>query len=111
MIFPKTQFKDKNGNPLTIMEWEKLFVDISYRRINLTDLGTHRISTVWMGHPTNLMTNDGYFETMVFPNDEENIWNDTEVNRYDTIAEAIHGHEMMVKKWTEKLKDNKNESI
>lgn len=108
--FAPTEYRDKYGNPLTLMEWAKLFEDTNYRIIKNTDLGTHRVSTIWLGHPLCIISNSFYFETMVFTNDESNQWESMDMDRYNTLDEAVAGHEMMVEECTKKLKD-KNENI
>lgn len=114
----------KDGTPIWgILQWAKLFENYpDYRRVAETILedGT-RISTVWLGldhdfsgpldgpnpHPI-------IFETMVFspitetrtipaygniPEHTYTAHDDWDQERYITEAEAIMGHDAMVRKW------------
>ena len=82
------------------MDWAKLMEDMEYRRIGKTTCcrGLVEISTVWLGldhafgGPRPLI-----FETMAF---SRLPWVSEDMDRYSTEAEAIAGHEAMVKKWS-----------
>jgi len=82
-------YYDRQGNPLTLMEWASSTDD---KRVAYTKVDDTTISTVWLEF--NHQYGDGpplIFETMVFggPFNEEQI-------RYSTEAEAVAGHDQMV---------------
>ena len=86
---------DKNGKPIKLMEWARLFEDGNYKRIALTELPNNvRVSTVWLGLDHSF---DGdkllIFETMVFGGKH-----DGDQDRYTTLEEAQKGHKDMVKR-------------
>lgn len=90
---------DRQGNPITIDEWERLNTENpEYKRVALDTVGTKRISTVLLGLDHNYFDNGLplIFETMVF---EGESWRDEECVRYSTEAEAIEGHRQMVAKY------------
>lgn len=94
-----SSYFDKQGNPLELMEWARLFSQPDYRRVALTTLrdGT-KISTVWLG--LNHAWGGGMpliFETMVFLKDSKG--DDKDQARYSTLAEAEAGHARMVEHW------------
>lgn len=95
-----TEFYDRDGNPLNLMQWARLFEDFegyrNLRQTRITDAATgaqYLVSTVWLGN------NQAYlggppliFETMVFsegPLDQQ-CW------RYSTEAHALAGHDAAV---------------
>lgn len=92
-------FFDKNGKGITLEEWGKLRESFDYCRIGHTYVWWRnlRISTIWLGmnHAW-----DGQeikiFETMVFKG--RNSYDDIACVRYTTEAEAIAGHEAIVRK-------------
>lgn len=73
---------DRNGSPLGLLEWAKMFEDREYQVLRQSDAADDvEVSTVWLG------LEDKRFETMIFGgsrNDE--TW------RYFTEAEARQGH-------------------
>ena len=63
-----------------------------------------RISTVFLGLDHNWGEGPPLiFATMVFPSETES--NDLDMDRYSTEEEALKGHKEMVKKWTDKIKE------
>jgi len=91
-------YYDKDGLEIDVDEWTELFSDKQYQIIQQDKIGNNFISTVWLG--LNHSWNGGgikIFETMVF-NDSEEIEQDME--RYETEAEAIRGHERFLEKYT-----------
>jgi hypothetical protein len=67
------------------------------RRVAYTELGTRRVSTVFLGFDHQF--GDGpplLFETMVFPS---NSYADEYCEQYSTWDEAVAGHEATVKKF------------
>ena len=112
----------KDGTPIgDTLTWAELFEDREYTRVAETILedGT-RISTIWLGLDHNFFDNGPpiIFESMVFDgavsytegiaaNEELGLpargpmayhesWDE---QRYSTEAEAIAGHDALVKKW------------
>jgi hypothetical protein len=81
-------YYDRQGQPIGLMQWMKLFEDREYQRVALDEYGEIRVSTVWLGLDHNWGNGaKAIFETMVFggKHDEEQ-W------RYATEAEARAGH-------------------
>lgn len=85
------------------MEWSKLLMEVKYKRVALTDVGTYTVSTVWLGIDYRFI-GDGapiIFETMVFSRDEFHDRTslgiqDIDTQRYCTEDEALTGHRQMV---------------
>ena len=80
---------DRSGNPIGVDEYARLYADPQYQRLQSTEYGGVRVSTIWLG--CNLGFNEKMqaliFETMVFggPHDKRQ-W------RYATEQEAQDGH-------------------
>lgn len=93
------RYYDRQGNPIT--EWARLLDDKTYQRVAETTLPDGKwVSTVWLG--LNHRYSAGpplIFETIVFRNHDD--YGELDCERYSTEAEALAGHEAMVKKWTE----------
>jgi hypothetical protein len=92
---PRPLYYDRQGKPIELEDWVKKFEDPAYKILVKTDLpdGRH-VSTVWLGvdHGYGWLTGSGrllIFETMVFPGND--------CQRYATEAEALAGHEEMVR--------------
>ncbi len=89
-----TDFYDKEGAPLTLMEWADMNEDLSYRIVEQTSEGEGEgevmVSTVWLGldHQFGLDGPPLIFETMVFGG-----ISDGELWRYHTNPEAVDGHQ------------------
>lgn len=88
-----TDWYDKGGRPLDLMEWARLFEDHAYRRVAEDQIGEVRISTVWLGlnHRHMFPGPPLIFETMIFGGE-----GDGEVWRYSTLEQAIAGHRAVV---------------
>ena len=91
-------FYDRQGNVITLEEWVTGLT--SDRRVAETTLPDGKcVSTVWLGLDHALSGPRLHiFETMVFPSESQ--WNDLDVERYSTEAEALEGHDRMVAKWS-----------
>ena len=91
---------DRQGNPISIMDWSAKFEDVDYKVITQTDLPDGKlVSTIWLG--INHRFGPGaplIFETMVFSSRDD--FGELDMDRYTTEAEAITGHGVMVAKWT-----------
>lgn len=86
-------YYDREGRPLTRMEWASRVGDYDYKRVAWTDIGAYQVSTVWLGLNHN-WSPDGpplIFETMVFGGGNH----DLDMDRYSTLAGALAGHEQM----------------
>ena len=97
-------YYDRQGNPLKLMEWMKLFDDpkdrMAKKRVTETTLADGKwISTVWLGLDHSFGAGPPLiFETMVFP--AKGDMGDLDCERYSTEAEAQEGHARMVQKWS-----------
>lgn len=92
-------YYDKEGNQITYDKWAQMISDFSYRIIDYYEIGTYRISTVWMGLNHNIHGDPIHiFETMIFredgdETDELHLYQE----RYSTLTEAVNGHDRAVK--------------
>lgn len=89
------EFYDREGRPITMQKWSRMFEDIRYRVVASNNVNNIWISTIWLGLDLNYGLGGPplLFETMVF--DTDNItrpWRDIEMRRYSTEAEAREGH-------------------
>jgi hypothetical protein len=100
-------YYDRDGTSLTLEQWVKAYEGLTKKAVASTLLpdGTW-ISTVWLG--INHQYGEGpplIFETMVFPGQGQLAqcldWR--HYDRYATEAEALAGHEAMVRKVRAKL--------
>lgn len=93
------RYFDRDGKPLTLLEWGTLFEDLEYKIVAQVRIRGWFVSTVWLGLDHG-MWNWGtvgaepyqpmIFETMVF-----DPWGDEQMqDRYATEAEAKDGHEL-----------------
>ena len=84
---------DRNGKPISQMEWSRLMMDHEYKRVALDKVGDADVSTVWLGLDHNFSGTGPplIFETMIFggPHHDEQ-W------RWSTLDEAIAGHASVV---------------
>lgn len=92
-------FYNKEGQPITLEDFRRLFADTAYKRIGLTEFSAHIVSTVWLGANHNFDTNSPplIFETMVFKREKNK--KDLEVihcSRSPTQKEAMEQHEKAV---------------
>jgi hypothetical protein len=79
---------DREGNSISMEQWMLLFEDRRYQILKQTQIGSLRVSTVWLGIDHDLF---GYepliFETMIFGSEEDEQW------RYATEQEALAHHD------------------
>lgn len=90
---------NREGKPISLMEWGRLFEDPDYKRVKLTIGAGRRVSTIWMGldHSFEEGADPLIFETMIFKDVEGADRNDEiDVQRYSTEEQALAGHEEMV---------------
>lgn len=93
-----SDYFDKNGDPMALMEWASKFEDMDYKVVAFDDGKVYRVSTVWLGLDHNF-AGDGpplIFESMVFP---LSSYEDQACRRYSTEAEALAGHAELVSEW------------
>lgn len=102
---------DRQGQPIGLYDWVRLFEDPKYKRIALTQLPDGRVvSTVWMGLDHGFYTRE-IFESMCFgvPETVEIFGEMREMpleqdcERYATEYDAFWGHRAMVERHTLRL--------
>jgi len=88
----KPLYYNKLGQPITLIEFLRLFADRKYQSLLVSELGSCNISTVWLGLNHNFWGEGPplIFETMVFPSEE--------TYRYATEQEALTNHARLVEK-------------
>ena len=108
------KYYDRDGKPLTqeqfIDFFESLCDVMSYKRVAETTLSDGKwVSTVWLGLDHRFLEEGPplIFETMVFPSHENLL--DLACSRWSTLEEATVGHEEVVKKWTKKIEDERQQ--
>jgi hypothetical protein len=79
------EYRDKEGNNITLQQWSDLIEDIEYRRIIQERVKECFVSTVWLGVEH---FNKNFFETMVFKGEEIMY-----MERYEHLYQALQGHE------------------
>lgn len=91
---------DKDGKPMTELEWVTIFSDMGYRRVGLDVVDGKQISTVWLGlvHGNDASGRPLIFESMVFAGPKGGP--DIESRRYATLNEAKAGHRWLVEKYS-----------
>lgn len=83
---------DRQGNPIPLLTWARLFEDTNYRRVAEELVNGVRISTVWLGLDHSFIEGKReIFESMVFGGEH-----DQEQRRYATLHDAIRGHDALV---------------
>src|SRR5437773_12310208 len=90
----------RDGTPYSdILEWAADFENKELKRVAETRLWWGGwLSTVWLGLNHNFSFSGAplIFETMLFM---PNSFNEIDMERYSTEAQAIEGHNRMYKKW------------
>lgn len=105
-------FYKRDGTPyppgeVGLHAWGRDCANMKLKRVAKTVLKNGNIiSTVWLGLNQNFGAKRHQkpiiFETMIFPSDKN--FSEFDCERYSTEAEAIKGHNKMVKKWAAKIK-------
>lgn len=98
-----TEFFDRNGKRMTLMQWARAWEDIKYRVLGSHYIGNLWVSTVWLGidhdvlnamrehkHPPQI------FESMIFERLDDEGWGCLEMRRYRTERDAMVGHTELV---------------
>lgn len=84
-------YYDKNGKPLTMMQWGELFQNPDYKIVQQDQIGDIKVSTVWMGMDLGFLNERPIiFETMVFGEFDQYQ------ERYATEQEALAGHKKII---------------
>jgi hypothetical protein len=93
-------YYDRQGNPIGMWEWSRLFGDLHYKRIARVSVRGVRVSTVWLGLDHGWCNSAPLiFETMCFVQrrDRHKHWDAVDYcERYSTEIEARLGHERVV---------------
>lgn len=96
MIKNIVSYYDRDGNPIDVLIWGKLFEDMDYKIIALTEIGPYEISTVWVGLDRNWLSDKlAIFETIIFCKDEQDKLHHYE-ETYATKEEALEGHQLII---------------
>lgn len=91
----RSEYYDRQGNPISDDEWSATFRDPELKRVAETTVGGIWISTVWLGLDHGWGSGPPLiFETMAFALGVS--WSELAGNRYATEAEALAGHEEIV---------------
>lgn len=90
----------RDGTPCDTEEWMRLLSDPEYKILKQEILPNgKKVSTVWLGLDHQFGSGEPLiFETMVFPSSGN--YHDEQCKRYSTEAEALAGHERIVKELT-----------
>lgn len=90
-----TDFYDREGKPLELLEWATRYENVKYRRVIETKLDHHlRVSTIWVGYDINYPDRRAtplIYETMIFGGSEDKY-----CQRWATEAAALAGHDQLV---------------
>lgn len=88
-----SEYFDRQGTPISVDDWGRLFEDRDYQRIDYTEIeGGISVSTVWLGLNHNYGAGAPViFETMIFCDHEGYPYEQTDV-RYPTEVAAREGH-------------------
>lgn len=85
------RYFDRDGQPISLGQYEALFTDDDYRRVALSHIDDVEVSTVWLGLDHSLGGRvPMIFETMIFGGP-----NDTECWRWSTKEQALAGHDQV----------------
>lgn len=82
-------YYDRQGKPMTMLEWSEKLTDLLYKRVAFWQLDDVVVSTVWLGLNHSWLGHGPpiIFETMVFGTTmNETMW------RYATEEQALQGH-------------------
>lgn len=90
-------YYDLEGNPIEFEQWAAIR-EVPYRSVVKQDTINHKfISTVWLGVNHNFGEGKPLiFETMIFPEEGKDKWQEEYCERYSTMEEAIQGHKRAV---------------
>ncbi|MFV0135539.1 hypothetical protein ACLGIH_20345 [Streptomyces sp. HMX87] len=88
--------RDKDGRPLDLMEWARLYEDDDYRLVAETQVDDVLVRTLWEGHDVQVTCAGDMFHTGVRRGDR---WTDEWVGHHPcTLIEAEAAHEIVVAK-------------
>jgi hypothetical protein len=91
-------FYDRDGHPIDLLRFGKLFNDLKYRVIAQDHVNDITVSTVWLGLDHSMSGGPPLiFETMIFDTaDLDHPGHDLEMRRYSTESEAREGHRQLL---------------
>lgn len=83
---------NKQGEPISLMEWSDLFEDSEYKMIEQSKIKGYLISTMWTGVNSAIFKEQPIliFETMIFSKNRTVDYQ----KRYSTLEEAKDGHQI-----------------
>lgn len=88
--------RDKEGRPLPLLEWARLFEDFEYRLVAETGVGDVLVRTMWEGIDAGVVGAGDMFHTGVRQADR---WSDAWAGHHPcTVVEAEAAHELVVAK-------------
>jgi len=82
--------QDGNLVSVTLEEWAR-WIEGNHNQVAWAEVGEVKVSTVFLGLDYGLGGSPLWFETLVFGGTL-----DREIERYETLEEAMEGHERMV---------------
>lgn len=93
-----SNYYDKEGKPIDLMEWGSLLNNFDYQVIKQEELPNGKwVSTVWLGLDHNFYGGKPLiFETIVFSS--KSSYDEVDVKRYSSLKEAEDGHKCLVAK-------------
>jgi hypothetical protein len=85
-----SEYYDKEGKPLELLEWAELLKDEEYKRVGLDRINGLLVSTVWLGLNHSWIPGSPplIYETKIFASDSRDIYQ----RRYSTLEQAEQGH-------------------
>lgn len=88
---------DRKGNPISVLEWGKLWEDKEYRFVCSTPINDYMVKTIWTGLNCIIFFEEPViFETRVYgPKGNPFLHYDS---KYTTEEEALSGHETICQK-------------
>ena len=101
-----SHYFNRDAKPITFWKWMKSYRSEEYKQLNVTMVGPYYVSTVWLGLDHGFLGSGPpiIFETMVFADYlEDGRAADFSLTRYETIQDALRGHDVMVKYVRESL--------
>lgn len=95
----RISYRDKEGQPLELMEWAQLFEDDKYRLVAETEVGSTLVCTMWEGIDAGVVGGGAMFHTGVRRNGH---WRTAWAGHHPcTLIEAEAAHELVATKLRE----------
>ena len=93
--------RDKEGQPLELLEWARLYEDFEYRLVAETQLDDVLVRTLWEGIDAGVVGAGDMFHTG-YQTGEAGKWQDAWAGHHPcTVIEAEAAHELVVAKLRE----------